>query len=467
MRDPVLDKLDLTFEDIGEQMVKNIARPIHAFRVRFEGFDIAVSAPGTAVPRRKRLAAIVVSGLALLVIAGAAMRLVTRSEVAPGAQRLSIVVLPFVNLSGDPTQEYFADGITENLTTDLSRIPGSFVIARGSAFTYKGKTVDARQVGRELGVRYIIEGSVQRFGTAIWVSARLIDTESSAQLWAERFDGELSRLSDLENAVTTRVSRSLSIELPQAEQRRFRREHPDNPDAVDYVLQAQAIYDRGLLPKAAQNEMRRLAEAALRLDPKNFDALMWLATADIDRVMNYYSENRTDQLRQAEEEIDRALGAAPSSFYAHYTKGKVFMTQKKHVEATTEFEAALRLNSNYVPAYGRIGEVKSYVGHPELDFPHFRLRGIEFGETRFSKLVGISMISPIGRDVEKFGGHQSTRRTAAMASLNVGSCLRYQAAALGRSAVVVSRARPSAHTVISENSPSSAGVVRRMARSDH
>src|SRR6266849_1022368 len=216
-RDQVRDKLGFTFEDMGEQAVKNIARPIHAYRVRFEGVELPAAAPRTASPRRKRLVGWAAACAVLLAsIAGGAWY-VTKPAMGPGAPRLSIVVLPFANMTGDPAQEYFADGITENLTTDLSRIPSSFVIGRGSAFTYKGKTVDAKQVGRELGVHYVLEGSVQRLGTAIQVNAQLLDAETGAHLWAERFDGDLSSLSDLRDAVTFRVTRSLSFELPAAE----------------------------------------------------------------------------------------------------------------------------------------------------------------------------------------------------------------------------------------------------------
>jgi adenylate cyclase len=140
VRDPVRDKLGFTFEDIGKQAVKNIARPIHAYRVRFEGVELPVATPRMAAPRDKRLAALVAACVGLLVVGAGAMWFVTKPAVAPGAPRLSIVVLPFANLSGDPAQEYFADGSTENLTTDLSRIPSSFVIGHGTAFTYKGKT---------------------------------------------------------------------------------------------------------------------------------------------------------------------------------------------------------------------------------------------------------------------------------------------------------------------------------------
>jgi adenylate cyclase len=367
VRDPVRDKLGFTFEDMGEQAVKNIARPIHAYRVRFEGVEPTVTAPSTEIPRPKRLIAVLAACVALLVVVAGAAWFVTKPAIGPGAPRLSIVVLPFVNLTGDPAQEYFADGLTENLTTDLSQIPGSFVIARGSAFAYKGKATDTKQVGRELGVRYVLEGSVLRTGTAIQVNAQLLDAATGAHLWAERFDGDLSRLADLRDAVTTRVTRSLGFELRAAESRRSL---PDNPDAMDYVLRAQAIFDH--LPPTKEDlvEMRRLTAAALQLDPQNVEALIWLAQADISLVIYFLSDDRAEQLRRAEEEIDRALVAAPGHYRAHHVKCTVLQAKRKTFEAIAECEAAVRLNPNAVESYARIGFSKSLAGHPEETFKY-------------------------------------------------------------------------------------------------
>ena len=152
------------------------------------------------------------------------------------APRLSIVVLPFENLSGDKEQDYFADGITDDLTTDLSHLPDSFVIARNTAFTYKGKPVDAKQIGRELGVRYLLEGSVRRVGETITVNAQLISTETGAHVWADRFDGERSKLGELQVEFVSRLANSLGVELVKAEALRAMRERPNNPDAVDLAM---------------------------------------------------------------------------------------------------------------------------------------------------------------------------------------------------------------------------------------
>ncbi len=162
------------------------------------------------------------------------------------APRLSIVVLPFENLSGDKEQEYFADGLTDDLTTDLSHLDGSFVIARGTAFTYKGKAVDTKQIGRELGVRYALEGSVRRVGETITVNAQLISTETGAHVWADRFDGERSKLGELQVEFVARLARSLDVELVKAEALRAMRERPNSPDAVDLSMRGWVERYRGL-----------------------------------------------------------------------------------------------------------------------------------------------------------------------------------------------------------------------------
>jgi TolB-like protein len=180
---------------------------------------------------------------------------------------LSIVVLPFTNLSNDPDQEYFADGLTDDLTTDLSRIAGSFIIARGTAFTYKGKSAEAKQIGRELGVRYVLEGSVRRSGDRVRVNAQLIDAETDAHLWAERFDRGIGDLFALQDEITSRIAVELNLELIAAEAAR-----PINhPDAVDYIFRGRAAQSK---PPTRDNYAEAVGwfERALELDPRSADA---------------------------------------------------------------------------------------------------------------------------------------------------------------------------------------------------
>ena len=201
------------------------------------------------------------------------------------APRLSIVVLPFENLSGDKEQDYFADGITDDLTTDLSHLRDSFVIARGTAFTFKGKPIDAKQIGRELGVRYLLEGSVRRVGENITVNAQLISTETGAHVWADRFEGERGKLGELQVEVVSRLANSLGVELVKAEALRSMRERPNNPDAVDLAMRASA---EGTIqaPTASRSnsDVIDLYERALALDPQNEPAMVDLANALNDRV---------------------------------------------------------------------------------------------------------------------------------------------------------------------------------------
>ncbi len=185
------------------------------------------------------------------------------------APRLSIVVLPFENLSGDKEQDYFADGITDDLTTDLSHLGDSFVIARNTAFTYKGKPVDAKQIGRELGVRYVLEGSVRRVGEKITVNAQLISTETGAHVWADRFDGERSKLGQLQVEFVSRLANSLGVELVKAEALRSMRERPNNPDAVDIAMRAAAKANSTGDSKSINSDVIDLNERALALDPQN------------------------------------------------------------------------------------------------------------------------------------------------------------------------------------------------------
>ena len=220
VREQVRDKLLYPFEDMGEQSVKNIARPVRAYALSAAAVGaLPAVAPPPARPRATR----------------------RRTDPRREIPRLSIVVLPFANLSNDPDQEYFADGITEDLTTDLSRISGSFVIARNTAFTYKGKSVDAKQVGRELGVRYVMEGSVRRSGDQIRVNIQLVDSETGAHLWADRFDTDRANLAKAQDAITSRLARTLNIELVRDLGRRIDLERIANPDARDLIMRGAAL----------------------------------------------------------------------------------------------------------------------------------------------------------------------------------------------------------------------------------
>jgi TolB-like protein/class 3 adenylate cyclase len=280
VHDQVRDKLPYRFADRGERSVKNIARPVRVYALRLEDRS-ATSEPIVTPGHRVTGIAIGLAAIAALVIAAGAWWLwpATKSSPPPAmaastsiaqpltAPRLSIVVLPFANLSSDPEQQYFADGITEDVTTDLSRIAHSLVISRNTAFTYRNKSVDTKQIGRELGVRYVLEGSVRRSTNKVRVNAQLIDAESDAHLWAEQFDGDLKDLFALQNEITSRIAITLNVELSRREAAR----PTDNADALDYILRGRVAYWKPNSPEKWA-ETLSLFEHALALDPHSVEA---------------------------------------------------------------------------------------------------------------------------------------------------------------------------------------------------
>jgi adenylate cyclase len=378
VRDQIGSRLPIGLTSLGEQQVKNIAEPVRAFKVG--------GGPGrkSALSLRRRWATIravmlVPAVLALIAITGAAWWLWPgrNSEPRPlqaestsaqpySAPRLSIVVLPFANLSNDPQQEYFADGITEDLTTDIARIQGSQVLARNTAFTYKGKTFDAKQIGRELGVRYVLEGSVQRSGNQVRINVQLVDAETGAHLWAERFDRNISDLFTVQNEITARIARSLESQLALAEARR----PTDNPDALDYLLRGRAVLTRPI-SRENNDEAVKLFETALALDPKAVDAAAWLSVALTVRVTDELSTDPDADLQRARRLAEQALEASPDSALAHYAKGQVLRAQSRCREAIPEFERAIALDPSRVPAYAHVGWCKFLTGSVDEAIPYF------------------------------------------------------------------------------------------------
>jgi adenylate cyclase len=379
VRDQIGTRLPVAFTALGDQRVKNIAQPVRAFKIaRISGGRPATSAAhaGWLSVRARVLA---VAGAAVLIAAaGGGWWLLSGRHAGPevpvvsqptqpfSAPRLSIVVLPFANLSNDPEQEYFADGIADDLTTDVSRIQGSLVIARNTAFSYKGKSIDAKQIGRELGVRYVLEGSVQRSGKQVRINTQLIDTETGAHLWAERFDRDIGDLFALQNEITARIANALQGQLFIAESR-----HPtDNPDAVDYILRGRAV-----LTKPISRENYDKAEEyfgkALALDPKSVDAAAWLAVALTVRVTDELSDDSETDLQRAEQLAGQALAAAPNSAPAHYAKAQVLRAQSRFKEAIPEYETAIALDPSRVPAYAHVGWCKFLTGSVDEALPYF------------------------------------------------------------------------------------------------
>jgi TolB-like protein/DNA-binding winged helix-turn-helix (wHTH) protein len=274
------------------------------------------------------------------------------------APRLSIVVLPFTNLSDDREQQYFADGITEDLTTDLSRLADMFVISRNTAFTYRNRPVDTKQIGRELGVRYLLEGSVQRSGNEVRISAQLIDAASDTHLWAERFDHGIGDLFALQNEITGRIGNTVNVELMAAEAAR----PTAHPDALDYIFRGRALLFGKSLSRENSAEALSLFAHALALDPQSAEAQTYLAGALVNRVITSMTHSAAADLARAEGLIDQALPASPRFSYAHYVKASVLRAQNRCEEALPEFETALALRRNMVGALQGLGWCKLVTG---------------------------------------------------------------------------------------------------------
>jgi adenylate cyclase len=385
VRDQIRDKLPYSFEDLGEQSVKNIARPVRVYVLRPETIaELPVAGMPMPVPRRRRsiVAPVLAAVVPTIVIAVVAWWVWPAARTTSGpptavtaagsgsipqpvvTRRLSIVVLPFTNLSSDPEQQYFADGITEDLTTALSQIPDMFVISRNTAFTYRNKPVDTKQFGHELGVRYVLEGSVQRSANRVGVNAQLIDAETDAHLWAERFDRDIGDLFALQKEITGRIANTLNLELVTAEAAR----PTDNPDALDYILRGRAERAKPNSPEGLEQAII-LFERALSVDPQSVEAQTQLAGALVSRVLDGMSTSAVADLARAEQLVNRALAASPRYAIAHFNKADVFRAQNRCEEAIPEYEAALSLNPNLAFALHALGQCKLLTGFIEEVIP--------------------------------------------------------------------------------------------------
>jgi TolB-like protein/class 3 adenylate cyclase/Flp pilus assembly protein TadD len=384
----VSGRLDMEVTDLGPTKLKNIERSIriYSLQVSVPAQTKPMTALGPPAPkRRSSLTALAVGVAALLIVlAGGAswllgsypltavptnapMPVSSNATTLAESRHLSIVVLPFSNLSNDPSQDYFADGLTENLTTDLSRLSGSLVIARNTAFTFKGKNVDAREIGKELGVRYVLEGSVQRDVDRIRVNVQLIDAGTGNHIWAERFDKPLSDLFKMQDEIVSPLANQLGAELTSAEARRA--ERASNPDSMDLFFQGLASINKGVnLDNLAQ--ARGYFEHALAVDSGNLDALLGLARVDYGLGGAYLSDDRDARFAAGEANVAKVLSQRPDDALAHEIMGGILNQTKRSDQGIAEFERALALNPNLATAQGDIGLAKIFVGHPEETGAH-------------------------------------------------------------------------------------------------
>ncbi|NOJ39018.1 adenylate/guanylate cyclase domain-containing protein [Bradyrhizobium australiense] len=380
--DQVQGKVGVEFADLGEQNLKNIDRSVRAYSVVRDGpgpatqteraRQGALSTPRRSMNRIRARLTPVGGALASIAVVGAVAgglvvlktvrtdvlregqktqrEAAARPDIAP---RLSLVVLPFANLNNDPEQDYFADGITTDLTTDLAQMPGAFVIGRGTAFTYKNKQVNLKTLGKELGIRWAIQGAVQRAGGQVRMNVSLSDLSTGRDVWSDRFDGDRTNLAGLQEQVTARLARSLNVELVQAESRRSQMDQSTNPDAVDFNMRGWAkLYEPRT--KVTNAQANNLFDSALRLDPDNIDAMLGKAFCIASGVINGWSTSVVEDKKTAIKLIDQVLAKRPATASAHIAKGSIL--QHGNPEgALPEYDAALEIDPNSPVAYASKG----------------------------------------------------------------------------------------------------------------
>ncbi len=327
----VRGRLEMSVTDLGEKELKNIAEPVRVY-------SLEVGRPAEPKP--------------------IALDSAPRTS---GPPRLSLVVLPFANLGGGPDQEHFVDGVTESLTTDLSRLANALVVARNTAFTYKGKSVDAKQIGRDLNVRYILEGSVQHSPSRMRVNVQLIDGVTGNHLWADRFDKPIADLFDMQDEIVSRLTNQLRGELIAVEAQRAEQE--PNPDSMDYYFRGVAAFNKGRTDNFEQ--ARIFFDKAVELDPTNVDALV--GAARVEAVIGAYGmpEERREKLAAAERLLLKGLSLEPRNHWAHLWLGFVFVMTNRGARGVSEFQRALSLNRNIGAAHAWTGLAKITLGKAE------------------------------------------------------------------------------------------------------
>jgi adenylate cyclase len=371
--DQIEGKLPFACEFMGEQVVKNIARPVRVYRLRLDAPPPAGSAPAR---RGQRARMGVVGAIALAVVVGAGgwagWRWLGTPESAglPLPDRPSVAVLPFANLSGDPAQEYFSDGVTEDLITGLSKVSGLFVIARNSVFTYKARPVKVREVGRDLGVRYVLEGGVQRAGQRVRITAQLVDATTGYHLWAERYDREVHDIFAVQDEVTRQIVRAMAVKLTEAEHARLGRAPTGVLEAYDLVLRGNE--ERTRTTRESNAEARRLFVKALDLDPEYAAAYTGLSWAHLQSWQFLWSPDR-ESLERARELAERAIALDENLAGAYHLLGQISLWQKDHARAIAQAERALQLAPNDADGYEALAEIQAWSGRPEESLRLIRL----------------------------------------------------------------------------------------------
>ncbi len=327
VRDSVRDKLEIALEDLGERPVKNISKPVRVFRIGVA--DRPAAALSTAAP-------------------------------PPVPDKPSIAVLPFDNMSGDAEQEYFSDGMTEDLITDLSKISGLFVIARNSSFAYKGKATRVQDIGRELGVRFVLEGSIRKAGNRVRITAQLVDADSGGHLWADRFDRELTDIFATQDEVVHKIVAALAIKLTRREEQRLRRRGTTNVEAYDFWWRARELLGRGTRETAAQ--ARAMHRRAIEIDPKFAAPHAGLAFTALADYINAWAPDPAQALQEAERWARRALELDDQEPVSHMALGGVQLWQRNHDGALLQVNRAVELDPNFAQGHAFMGMALMYAG---------------------------------------------------------------------------------------------------------
>ena len=373
-RDQIRDKLDVSLEDLGEHEVKNIARPVRVFRVLQtldDGSSLSLQVRQGILRRRF---ALIAASTAFIAVPGVVTWFGPWApepvfESSPLSAKSSIAVLPFTNLSKDPEQEYFSDGITNDIITDLSKFHDLLVIASNSTFVYKNKSVNIQEVGRELAVRYVLEGSVQRSGDRIRINAQLIDVDTGGHLWAERYDEAIGEIFDLQDKIATRIVRTLAVRLTDIELGRVSAKATRDLEAYDYVLRGRQHLMR--FGETDTFEARDMFRNAIQLDPSYADAYAGLGWTYLNAFLFGWTDAPKEALERSQELAQKAVEISDASVAGHQLLGRIFLNLRQHELAVVEVERAIALNPNDAQSYAEQAVILVWPGRPEGAFTSF------------------------------------------------------------------------------------------------
>jgi adenylate cyclase len=363
----VVGKVKTHFHDLGEQRLKNISRPVRVYRVGGASGRAAHTPPRRGFKQALGAAHAAIKGMTrgtnhhrVPGTTKAGRETPVSAETAPST-RPSILVLPFRNATGDPDQEYFTDAVTADLTVDLSRIRDIAVISAASAHTYKDRPTDTRRISRELGVRYVVVGSIARVGERVRTNVQLVEAASGEQLWGDRFENEFAELAQLQNAITGRVAASLNVQVIRAEGRRA--EKSPQPDALDLRLRAASLFFGSIAPEHTL-EARQLLRRSVALDPSSAEAWARLAEVIVADRLNRWNESGSEQIKEADEAVQNALRIDPNNALAHAASGLIHRTRGEHHSALECFSRAIELDPNFAFAHAHKGSELMAVGRP-------------------------------------------------------------------------------------------------------